>query len=365
MNNNIVDKLFFELIQVSVENRTCITKVPSTDEWNELHQKAKIQAIVGMIFYAISKLPKNQMPESKILLSWYAESEFIKRRNMLMNQRTAEATKQFADSGMRSLILKGQANASYYPYPEYRMPGDIDILVEGKRKDIIKYVLQRDDVKHVQFHHVDYALFDDVEVEVHFIPSLLNNYFANEKLQAFFKRYLNSCFGNNIEIGCNQRICMLTHKPNLVMQLVHIYGHYLFSGIGMRQFFDLYYLLKVAQFSKLDRIELCSFIKEIGIEKFVGAVMFVLMDVFGASEDLLICPVNQKEGKYLLDEIMIGGNFGMYDKRYINKKRSKFKSFCFVTYRNFRLFRRFPSDCIWYMVCRISQFLWRTMNRYK
>ena len=106
MNNNIVDKLFFELIQVSVENRTCITKVPSTDEWNELHQKAKKQAIVGMIFYAISKLPKNQMPESKILLSWYAESEFIKRRNMLMNQRTAEATKQFADSGMRSLILK-------------------------------------------------------------------------------------------------------------------------------------------------------------------------------------------------------------------------------------------------------------------
>lgn len=365
MNNDIVDILFFELIQVSVKNRALLSKIPTTDEWNELYHMAKKQAIVGMFFYAISKLPINQIPETKLLLTLYAECEIIKRRNTLMNKRSAEAIKHFAESCMRSLILKGQANASYYPFPEYRMPGDIDIMVEGKRKDVIKYVLQRGDVEHVQFHHVDYALFDDVEVEVHFIPSLLNNYFANERLQSFFKSYYNSCFDNNVEIGDKQRICMLTHKPNLIMQLVHIYGHYLFSGIGMRQFFDLYYLLEGAQFSKSDRIELCSFIKEIGIEKFVGAAMFVLMDVFGASQDLLICPVNQKEGKYLLDEIMIGGNFGMYDKRYINKKRSKFESFCFVTYRNFRLFRRFPSDCIWYMVCRISQFLWRTMNRYK
>lgn len=49
---------------MSVKNRSFLTKVPTTDEWKELHQKAKKQAIVGMIFYAI----RNPKPFSLMLI---------------------------------------------------------------------------------------------------------------------------------------------------------------------------------------------------------------------------------------------------------------------------------------------------------
>lgn len=47
-----------------VKNRSFLTKVPTTDEWKELHQKAKKQAIVGMIFYVI----RNPKPFSLMLI---------------------------------------------------------------------------------------------------------------------------------------------------------------------------------------------------------------------------------------------------------------------------------------------------------
>lgn len=50
----------------------------------------------------------------------------------------------------------------------------------------------------------------------------------------------------------------------------------------------------------------------VGLWKFAGAVMYVLHEVFGLEEDMMIVLMNEKEGMFLLDEIMRGGNFGLY-----------------------------------------------------
>ena len=39
--------------------------------------------------------------------------------------------------------------------------------------------------------------------------------------------------------------------------------------------------------------------------------MYVLHEVFGLPEDKMVAPIDEKEGKFLLDEIMRGGNFGV------------------------------------------------------
>lgn len=57
------------------------------------------------------------------------------------------------------------------------------------------------------------------------------------------------------------------------------------------------------------------------VKKFAGAVMYVLAQVFDPREDMkMVGEPNEKEGKFLLNEIMQAGNFGKYGKHSITSE---------------------------------------------
>ena len=57
-------------------------------------------------------------------------------------------------------------------------------------------------------------------------------------------------------------------------------------------------------------------LKYLGLWKFAGAVMFVLHEALGLSEDKMIVPMDEKRGRLLLAEILNGGNFGQHFTKY-------------------------------------------------
>lgn len=46
-------------------------------------------------------------------------------------------------AGLPSILLKGQRNATFYPKPEYRTPGDIDLLVGAGTFDKVRECLKK------------------------------------------------------------------------------------------------------------------------------------------------------------------------------------------------------------------------------
>ena len=88
-------------------------------------------------------------------------------------------------------------------------------------------------------------------------------------------------------------------------------------------------------------------LKHLGLWKFAGAVMFVLHEVFGLSEEMMIAPMNEKEGRFLLEEVMLGGNFGQYDDRLGDKTgEGKVHRYFRMSLRNMRFVRHYPSEAI-------------------
>ena len=107
-------------------------------------------------------------------------------------------------------------------------------------------------------------------------------------------------------------------------------------------------------------------LKHLGLWKFAQAVMFVMKEVFELSEDRMIAPMDEKEGRFLLDEIMRGGNFGQYDDRMGDKVgESKIHRYFRMNLRNLRFVKHYPAEAVCEPVFRTWFAGWKFINRIK
>lgn len=354
---------FFELIQIAIGTRQTFDVAPSDDEWRYLFQVAEEQALVGVLLEAIEKLPQEQMPPRDIRRQWLGRQSMIISQNRVLDERAAELTTILAEAGFDSCVLKGQGTALYYPHPEQRMSGDIDIWVEGKRKELLFRLREKYKLGRVQnWHHTPVSIFDDVEVELHHHPSWLYNPFANKRLQRYYSEQwpIQSRHAGGKGFNCP------TVDFAYVYCLLHIYRHLLDEGVGLRQVLDLYYIGLALPDSIIPSVLLR--IHQFGLDKVTAGLMYVLHEVFGLPEDSYTCPPDEKYGQILLDEIMLAGNFGHSDARNSsirtkNRARRGLRKFLA---RQSRFLRYFPMEVIWIVPWRFWQFfIWRSTHTVK
>ena len=104
-------------------------------------------------------------------------------------------------------------------------------------------------------------------------------------------------------------------------------------------------------------------LKHLGLWKFAQAVMFVMKEVFGLSEDRMIAPMDEKEGRFLLDEIMRGGNFGQYDDRMGSKVgESKIHRYFRMNLRNLRFVKHYPAEALSEPLFRTWFAVWKKIH---
>ena len=108
--------MFFELIQVSIYRREALSRVPSPNEWISLFRMAQKQALTGVCFFGVQRLPKEQVVHlpKQLMMQWFAMAEQIRQQNVLLYARAKELTEKFAEGGFRSCVLKGQSIAVLY-----------------------------------------------------------------------------------------------------------------------------------------------------------------------------------------------------------------------------------------------------------
>ena len=106
----------------------------------------------------------------------------------------------------------------------------------------------------------------------------------------------------------------------------------------------------------IDRVQ--KELKELGLWKFAGGIMYIMQEVFGMPASRLIVPPNEKYGRFVLNEVLEAGNFGRHDAR--NRfGRSKFGHNLQRVYRDIRLVRYFPAEALCEPIFRTWHFFWR------
>ena len=356
--------LFVEIIQVALGTRTVLSRIPSEDDWQQIYDIAAKQSLVGIVLRGIEIIRATNTALSVpkvLLLQWIGEVQVIEQQNKKLNGAAEHLIRVFKNGGLRNCVLKGQGIARLYPQPLRRQPGDIDLWVECGREKVLKFL--KDSyfgLGKVVIHHVDARIIDGVETEIHFIPVYACNPFFHRRLQRFFKLYADEQFSNiDKELG----FAYPTFRFNAVYILAHIYMHFLYEGIGLRQIVDYYYVLK--NLDDEGRKLAASDIKKVGLQKFAGAVMFVLQRVCGMDDNSLVTKPDDKRGRLLLDEIMVSGNFGKYDDRLKNRDAKNLIFFNLVALkRQLRFLRYYPMDIISIPFFKVWHWCWRKWKGY-
>lgn len=362
--------LFFELIQVSLGNKEGLSRQPSDKEWRGLFEIAKKQSLAGLLFEGFTKcLPKIGGGKPSVFFEWLALQQQVIAMNNLQNLRSRELYELLKDAGFRGTVLKGQGTALYYPHPEYRACGDIDLWVTRGvgcqtgvvRSELLQFVKEKGfHVGHVDIKHSDIDFFEDVPVEVHFLPSWMYCPMTNKKLQRFFEEKSETQFRNVDEkLG----FAHTTLDFDLVFSIVHIYRHIFSEGIGLRQLVDYYYILQKS--TEEHRVEAFAVLKSLGMSSFVGGIMWILITCLGMKDGYLLCPANKNHGEFLLSEMMTAGNFGHYDERTKRiSKEKKFKRGIVQFEKNLRFVRYYPTEVLWSPIWKTWHYIWRKRKGY-
>ena len=404
-------ELFFELIRVALGKQKCLSRNPSAKEWKRLFKMAERQRLLGICFYGVKKVAspiydndddiiedegrktkdeghndrKISIP-GKLYDYWLGTAALIQQQNQRMNKYTEETVKLFRENGFPCCVMKGQSVARLYNKGQrtkdegpnesnslgmFRQSGDIDLWVVGGREKLCEFSMQRfGRVDGMTYHDVHIPLWKETEVEAHFKPGNMFNPFHDKKLQKFFKQY-EPTMDSSIDAPA---------KFNVIYILQHCFMHFLERGIGMRQVMDYYFVLQSRRPTPTPSLHsegnLENTLKECGMLKFAKAMMWVLMHVFecindhdndGKADDdedrrtknedtkdnwrerypWMIVEPDEKEGKFVLKEIMHTGNFGKFDKRYNWNIKTPLKRFIANQKWNVHLISHYPSEILW------------------
>ena len=299
MKLNEIERNSLELLKYAL-NQDSYGKYETTSEdyihiFHELQQHC-VSALVAPCFPNILNVPEKVhfQWELNILQQIYKYTIYIEEQKLVI--------KCLKENGIPFAILKGTSASCYYPYPQYRAMGDIDIIV--RREDIEKacgaleeygyrkLVIPNDFGRTIKY--VD----EIIEIEIH-------KYFAslNDPQKA---EYLDNLILENIQ----EEETKLPDNINGLILLEHI-GDHLEHGLGLRQIIDWMMYVQRCLGDK----EWEDWFKEetikVGLDKLAMVVTRMCQIYLGLDDNIRWCKeADTKLCHELMAYIMSSGNFG-------------------------------------------------------
>ena len=342
---------FLQLIRTGLDMETC-PKIPQLEpqDWLIVVDMARKQSVDGILIDGINKLGKGANIPYSMMMNEIGSLFAIEKSNKKMNQMVETVKEYFRNHKFHPILLKGQGIARLYPNPLHRIPGDIDMWLTDEDKSIRRYVKSIFPDSKITYHHVDFPMWEEVLVEAHTTPSWMYNPFSNARLQSFLESFAR----NNPEAD------LPSNEMNRVYLLVHSYRHFMDDGIGFRQLIDYMMLLRQG-FTEEERIRTMQVMKSIHLDKFCGAMMYTLQELFGLEKEYQLTSPLVSEGELLIEEVMQAGDLGRYDRSFHGNRdtESTIARFIRRTRRSLRFIGSYPEEICWAPLFKIWHWIWR------
>ena len=274
------DKAILALLRIAISGKA--GDIPDVD-WSVVINKATEQGVLGITFDAIDLLPSEQRPDIDNLMEWLGQVEYQKTLYDEHKKAISELAKFYHDNGIQMMLMKGYGLSLYWPTPEHRPVGDIDIYLGhlwqfGDQLVRDKLSIEVEDSHE---HHTTFP-YNGILVENHY--DFINTKANKEAKHIEDKlKQLASSEPKKVKIGIEGKeseLILPSADFNAIFLMRHQGQHFAGSEITLRQVLDWGFFMQ-HEHDNITWTEILPFLKEIGLWKFFNQINAICVDYLG------------------------------------------------------------------------------------
>ncbi len=281
-------------------------------DWGEFFHLARMHAVTPFLYDALAQ--KKAVPE------FYREQLVkISRQTVQQSYRLLYLSKGvttiLAQAGIGSLVLKGAAISAYYPVPELRKSGDVDILLLNPadiNRAISALCAEGMIVSHEQHgnHHVALETPEGIEVEIH---TMLAEPFDNDKINKYLDRLVIDCSNKNEVINAMGVDLDIPRKSEFAFHLLlHMLQHFLRAGFGIKLLCD-WVVFWNSGIEKATKEQYLLLAEESGLRGFSDLITATCVEYLGLNFEevsFMLCEIDKAATAEMIREIFDAEEFG-------------------------------------------------------
>ena len=249
--------------------------------WAKVMEEATKQGVQGLCFDALELLPAEQRPEKEVLMEWFGQVVRLERLYESHRKAIDALSCFYQQNGIKMMLLKGYGLSLYWPKPEHRPVGDMDIFLGSCWQQADRLVSERLGIRINDGHeHHTCFTFQGVSVENHYdiVNTRVNE--SSRELEALFKRIATFDKPLKMEKGV---IYLPSPTLNAVFLIRHLGQHFAGAEATLRQLLDWGFFMQ-HEHDKVDWELVCPTLKRVGIYRFFQQINAICVDYLGFSE---------------------------------------------------------------------------------
>lgn len=255
----------------------------NTKMWDAIISMAEKHSVLSLLFDILEDNDK---------LSPMARQRMgaVAKRTILQQYHLLFFSKYFVDLFERNdievAIMKGVTIGAYYPVPELRKSGDVDLLLTQMADiDRAKKVMLENgfEVKEEQLalHHISFVSKEGIDIEIH---TLLAEPFDNEKTNIYLQNVVAECRGKLVKKSImGVELPVLSDAYFAFELLLHMLQHFLRAGFGLKLLCDWVVFWKES-FPEQEKCKYLELVNQAGIKKFSDIITLICIQFLGLEE---------------------------------------------------------------------------------
>lgn len=315
------NEMILKLLDAHLNKKTLKKQILTLEQWDHLLTKAFEQSILPLVYENVLSLIDNNQDKQYIKQKYNFP---VIKEVSLQVQKTETFLKLYKhlyNNGVKPIIVKGLICRNIYPNPDFRVSGDEDIIVSSDQyekchKLMLSFPMMSDasdqdiDIKE-EIKYLDERRMLLIEMHKVLFP-------GESIINTDWNTLFISTYTDTVEMNINNTpVISLSHSNHMLYLVLHLFKHFLHSGVGIRQVCDI--MMYAKTYGKdIDWEFILKQCAKVNADYFFIAVLkicnkYLSLDYNEVSIPEIFKSYNIDE-KDLLEDILSGGVYGATDK---------------------------------------------------
>ena len=247
--------------------------------WQGIYDLSSAQGVLAQAWDGIGFLPETARPPKGLRLQWALNVDRIEKTYRRQEKAIARLAAFYREHAIPMMVLKGYGLSLFYPLPEHRPCGDIDIWLFGRQPEADRLVARAWDapVDERKEHHTTFHI-DGIMVENHYDFVNTQTHASNARLERLFKQYAAQP-GESVLVG-GAAVYLPSEQLNALFLLRHAAVHFAAIDIGLRHVID-WYVFVARCHRRIDWEALYAAARDTGMTEFLNCLNAICIDRLG------------------------------------------------------------------------------------